>query len=41
MNGYTGKISGKLPVNKVKLALASIGLGTLVAGLIMLGGYML
>ena len=41
MNGYTGKISGKLPVDKVKLALASIGLGTLVAGLVMLGGYML
>ncbi len=38
MNGQTGTVCGKLPVDKKKLAFFSLILGALVAGLLCLGG---
>lgn len=39
MNGKTGKVSGRLPIDKVKLALVSSGAGILVLLLALLVGY--
>lgn len=41
MNGVSGKTSGILPINKVKLLGASAVIGTLISGLVLLGGYLL
>lgn len=41
MNGQTGKVCGKLPINKAKLLGWALGLGALVAGLLMAGGWFL
>lgn len=39
MNGQSGKLSGKLPVDKTKLTLFSLGIGVAVFLLVLLGGY--
>lgn len=39
MNGQSGKLSGKLPVDKTKLTLFSLGVGVAVFLLVLLGGY--
>lgn len=41
MNGVTGNTSGILPIDQTKLIAASTLLGSLVAGLVLLGGYFL
>lgn len=41
MNGQTGKVSGVLPINYWKLSGAAIGIGILVALIVLLGGYFL
>lgn len=41
MNGQTGRVCGKLPIDKKKLWLMAAGLGLLVTGLLCLGGWLL
>ena len=41
MNGQSGKVCGRLPVNKGKLWAFALGLGAVVAGLLTLGGMLL
>ena len=41
MNGQTGTVCGKLPINGKKLALWSIGIGAAVFALLCLGGALL
>lgn len=41
MNGQTGEVCGKLPIDKVKLGLWAAGVGAAVAGLMCLGGALL
>ena len=41
MNGQTGKVSGVLPLNKLKLSLFALGVGVVATVLALIGGYFL